>query len=471
MDKAAPVAQDGFFDLMSRMLAVFGFHDLSSFFIAFIFLIAMLAFIVSGVIFIVKTHKERKKLLNKIVEEVQNEALKKHIEKPQEKAPEPAPKPSIVEKKAEPIKEPQPLKVAPASVPVPPVVQEIKEEPRALSLPEPEREEPKIETVLASPQPIVVEEAPEKAPAESAGPDYNAVLKNTREGFMQKLWRLFSASPSISEADFDELESILFTADIGTKTAQKLLDTLRERVRAAKNADKAFLEKALKEEMLKTFASAKSQLDKPEARPKVIMFVGVNGAGKTTSIAKFGAKLKASGHSVIFAAGDTFRAAAVEQLSVWGDRIGVEVIKGAEKADSASVLFDAVKKGEKLGVELVLCDTAGRLHTKSELMDELAKVHRVLAKAHPGAPHEVFLVIDATMGQNAISQAREFSMASPLSGIILSKLDGTAKGGVALGIVDELKVPIRYIGVGEKVSDLQEFDAAAFVEALFFQPS
>jgi fused signal recognition particle receptor len=206
---------------------------------------------------------------------------------------------------------------------------------------------------------------------------------------------------------------------------------------------------------------------KVNAKPNVILFVGVNGAGKTTSIGKFGHMLKSQGKKVVLGAGDTFRAAAVAQLKIWATRIGAEFIEGKEGSDPASVLFEAVTKAKNIDADYVLCDTAGRLHSKISLMDELKKTTRVLNKAMEGAPHEIYLVIDATMGQNAMAQAREFMQAIPLSGVILSKLDGTAKGGVAIGIVDELKTPISYVGIGESANDFKQFDASEFVEALF----
>lgn len=320
-----------------------------------------------------------------------------------------------------------------------------------------EKSHPVLPEVVSVPH---LDEAPKKA--------LGTALRNTRGGFMAKLASLFSRGSTISDEDFEELEAILFTADIGAKTAQKLLDAVRARVKAAKLQDKSAIRQALKEEMRAVFDRAPSkEAFVPVAEPTVYMFVGVNGAGKTTSIGKLGAQMAASGKKVYFGAGDTFRAAAVMQLSIWGERSHIPVVTGKENADSAAVLFDAIAQAKAANADAIFCDTAGRLHTKVGLMDELKKVHRVLGKAQAGAPHEVFLVIDATMGQNAIAQAREFAEATPLTGVVLSKLDGTAKGGVALGIVDELGVPIRFVGVGEGRDDLRPFDADEFVEALF----
>ncbi len=206
---------------------------------------------------------------------------------------------------------------------------------------------------------------------------------------------------------------------------------------------------------------------KLKGKPTVVMLVGVNGAGKTTTIGKLASKLKAQGKKVVLGAGDTFRAAAVQQLEVWGERESAQVVKGKEGADPSSVLFEAVNKAKEAGADVVLCDTAGRLHTKVNLMEELTKVHKTLGKALDGAPHETLLVLDATNGQNALQQAKMFQEAITLTGVVLTKLDGTAKGGVVLAIADELKLPVRYIGIGERPADLREFDPDEFIEALF----
>lgn len=294
-----------------------------------------------------------------------------------------------------------------------------------------------------------------------------AALKGTRSGFMAKLSSIFSRGRTLSDEDFEEMEAILFTSDIGARTAQKLLDAMRKRVAQEKLSEKDAIKSALKEEMRSLFNQVENRELELDKSPAVFMFVGVNGVGKTTTIGKLGTQLAHEGKKIIFGAGDTFRAAAVTQLSIWGERAGIFVTKGKENADSASVLFDAINEAREQKADVVLCDTAGRLHTKTGLMDELKKVYRVMGKAQAQAPHEVFLVIDATMGQNAIAQAREFAEATPLTGVILTKLDGTAKGGVVLGIVDELRVPIRYIGIGEAPDDLRPFNADDFIEALF----
>jgi fused signal recognition particle receptor len=432
----------GIIGTLEQMVKILGFHDLGSFLIASIFGILALAFVISMVVFFAKKRKERKAELLKVVHEVQKE-LEKGRDHEWEEHKVTKIEPLPVEKK--------PIEKAP------------KIEVRAQA-PEPKIAEPKAPLKVEI-KPIIEKEEPEVAPlvekkSEEQKSSLGSALKNTRGGFIQKLGQLFSKNQQISDQDFEEMESILFTADIGAKTAQKLLDGLKGGLGKGETAMNN-----LKVEMGKIFDGAKSSAPSL-GTPQVIMFVGVNGAGKTTSIGKLGANLKNLGKTVLFAAGDTFRAAATEQLKLWGERSGIEVVSGKENADPASVLFEAIEKGKAMGVDYILCDTAGRLHTKSSLMEELAKVYRVVGKAMPGAPHEVLLVVDATMGQNAIAQAREFAQAAPLTGVVLSKLDGTAKGGVALGIVDELKVPIRYVGIGEKASDLKDFSAKEFISAL-----
>jgi fused signal recognition particle receptor len=424
----------GIFSIFEQISKMLGFHNLGSFFTASIFLIIALAFIISCVIFFIKKRKERLAHLEQVVKEIQEPKISKPLIK-QEKAE------SLVEVEVE---------------------AETKKPKEELSKTELGL---KKEVAKHIEEPVLEIVVPPKRP--DAGKELGAALKNTRLGFMEKLSRFFSRNTELSDEDFEEMEAILFTADIGAKTAQKLLDTLQQEVKKNQGSDKVCLRSILKAEMLRILESADQVKQNGHINPQVIMFVGVNGAGKTTTIGKLGARLKDQGYKVTFGAGDTFRAAAVKQLSIWGDRVGAVVVSGQENQDSASVLFDAIEKAKAEQSDYVLCDTAGRLHTKTGLMDELKKVYRVLGKAQPKAPHEVFLVIDATMGQNALTQAREFAAATPLTGVILSKLDGTAKGGMALGIVDELKVPIRYIGIGEKEMDLKDFDAKLFVDALF----
>jgi fused signal recognition particle receptor len=305
-----------------------------------------------------------------------------------------------------------------------------------------------------------------------AGRTLAAGLEKTRGGFMARLNALFSGSRTVDEAVLAHLEEVLFTADIGVKTATQLIESARERVRRKELSDPARLRAVLREDIERILAldgvvgRAEGLAIGPE-RPHVVMVVGVNGSGKTTTVGKLGAKVKQEGLSVLLGAGDTFRAAAGEQLEVWAERVGAPVVRGKEGSDPASVCFEAVKRGVEEKIDVVLCDTAGRLHTKLPLMEELKKVKRVMAKAQPGAPHEVLLVLDATNGQNAIAQARQFHESLGITGIVLTKLDGTAKGGVVIGICDELGLPVRYVGVGEKVADLRPFSPHEFVEALF----
>jgi fused signal recognition particle receptor len=311
-----------------------------------------------------------------------------------------------------------------------------------------------------------------------AGRTLAAGLEKTRGGFMSRLNALFTGGRPVDERVLAELEEVLFTADIGVRTATRLLEGARERVARKELSDPARLRAVLREDVERILAvnagaggaagpGAAAGLTVGAQRPFVVMVVGVNGSGKTTTVGKLAAQVKGGGHSVLLGAGDTFRAAAGEQLEIWADRVGAPIVRGKEGGDPASVCFEAVKKAADERIDVVLCDTAGRLHTKTPLMEELKKVKRVMAKAAEGAPHEVLLVLDATNGQNAIAQARQFHESLGVTGIVLTKLDGTAKGGVVIGICDELKLPVRYVGVGEKVPDLRPFSPHEFVEALF----
>ncbi|HET9551634.1 MAG TPA: signal recognition particle-docking protein FtsY, partial [Anaeromyxobacteraceae bacterium] len=314
-------------------------------------------------------------------------------------------------------------------------------------------------------------EAQRKKAEAEAGKTLAAGLEKTRGGFMSRLNALLGGGKALDESVLADLEEVLFTADIGVKTATKLLEAVREKVRSRALSDPEKVKEALRAEIGRILAldGAARPFEPPPGagRPWVVMVVGVNGSGKTTTIGKLAAKLRAAGHSVLLGAGDTFRAAAGEQLEIWAERVGAPIVRGKDGADPASVCFEAVQQGVASGVDVVLCDTAGRLHTKAPLMEELKKVKRVIGKAAPGAPHEVLLVLDATSGQNAIAQARQFHEALQVTGLALTKLDGTAKGGVVIGITDELALPVRWVGVGEAVGDLKPFQPAAFVEALF----
>ena len=339
----------------------------------------------------------------------------------------------------------------------------------------PEAERPKLEVVAPAERPAEkpVEKAPPvekpaKPPVEK-GKELKEGLEKTRGGFVARIGSLIGKK-QIDQAILDQLEEILFTADIGAKTSQKLFEAVKSSLsrNELKDADAVWAIIRKESEAILDRAQEKAgALDFGRARPFVLLTIGVNGVGKTTTIGKLAAKLSADGKKVILAAGDTFRAAATEQLEIWGQRTGTPIVKGKEGGDPSAVIFDAVKRAQAEGYDVVICDTAGRLHTKENLMAELEKVRRVMKKAMPDAPHETFLVLDATNGQNAIAQAATFKAAMDITGIVLTKLDGTAKGGVILGICDELQVPVRFIGIGEKVADLRPFDAHEFVSALY----
>jgi fused signal recognition particle receptor len=292
-------------------------------------------------------------------------------------------------------------------------------------------------------------------------------LSKTHQGMASKIDVLISGQKKIDDRLLEELEEILITSDIGVKTTQELLDKVTERVKRKELEDADHLKKALQEEMFLVLRQQEKPLDPSLARPFVIMVIGVNGTGKTTTISKMARKFKSLGKSVLLVAADTFRAAAIEQLEIWGQRVGCEVIKHQSGSDPSAVVFDALKAGKARGSEVIIVDTAGRLHTKVNLMEELKKVKRVMARELPNSPHEILLVLDATTGQNAISQAKMFAQELGVTGIALTKLDGTAKGGILIGISHELKIPIRYIGIGEKAEDLREFSARDFVDAIF----
>lgn len=291
-------------------------------------------------------------------------------------------------------------------------------------------------------------------------------LARTRSGWVARLGQVFSGKKEIDPALVGEIEKIMLTADIGVRTSQKLLDEIRASLGKKELADPDAVWRFLRRRTAEILTVSAPAMSFDGSRPFVLLVVGVNGSGKTTTIGKLAAKLKADGKSVLLAAGDTFRAAAVEQLEVWGARTGTPVVRGREGADPSSVVFEGVKRAAHEKVDVVIADTAGRLHTKTNLMEELQKIRRVLGKAADGAPHQTWLVIDATSGQNAIAQAQIFTQTMQVTGIVLTKLDGTAKGGVILGITDQLGIPIRYVGVGERVEDLHEFDPEEFVEAL-----
>lgn len=312
-------------------------------------------------------------------------------------------------------------------------------------------------------------EADRQKLAAEAGQVLARGLDRTRtQGFIGKLNQLFGGGGrQVDEAVLAELEEVLFTADIGVKTASRLVDVAREKARKNELGSADRIKGLIRQEVEAILALPAPKSLQGGGPPHVVMVVGVNGAGKTTTVGKLAAKLTAEGKKVVLGAGDTFRAAAAEQLDVWADRAKAELVKGADGADPGSVVFEAVKRAQAVGADVVIADTAGRLHTKAPLMEELKKVRRVLDKALPGSPHEVLLVLDATIGQNAIAQAKQFHEAVGVTALALTKLDGTAKGGVVIGISDELKLPLAWVGVGEGVEDLRPFVPGDFVKALF----
>ncbi|HTG68930.1 MAG TPA: signal recognition particle-docking protein FtsY [Candidatus Udaeobacter sp.] len=293
-------------------------------------------------------------------------------------------------------------------------------------------------------------------------------LSKTRTAFVEKVEELITRRKKIDEQFYEELEEILIGADVGVNTVMQLIDDLRVEVKKRKIEDAADLQPVLSEKLIQLMkGDDQSGLRMASSGITVILFVGVNGVGKTTTIGKLAHKFKSEGKSVLMAAGDTFRAGAIEQLEVWGQRVGVDVIKQQSGADPAAVMYDAVQAAKQRGVDVLLCDTAGRLQNKTNLMEELNKIFRVIRRELPDAPHEVLLVLDATTGQNALSQAKLFGEKSGVTGLVLTKLDGTAKGGIVIAIRNELSLPVKLVGLGEKMGDLQQFDSEQFIHALF----
>ncbi|WP_078434372.1 signal recognition particle-docking protein FtsY [Metabacillus halosaccharovorans] len=297
-------------------------------------------------------------------------------------------------------------------------------------------------------------------------------LTKTRDSFAGKMNDLVAKYRKVDEDFFEELEELLISADVGVATVMDLIDELKMEVKRRNIQDTKDVQAVISEKLIEIYEGDSddepiNKLNLEKGRLNVILFVGVNGVGKTTTIGKLAHKLKGEGNSVLLAAGDTFRAGAIEQLEVWGERVGVDVIKQSEGSDPAAVMYDAVQAAKARQVDVLLCDTAGRLQNKVNLMKELEKVKRVIEREIPGAPHEVLLVLDATTGQNAMTQAKQFSQATDVSGIVLTKLDGTAKGGIVLAIKGELDIPVKFVGLGEKMDDLQEFHTEQYVYGLF----
>jgi len=334
--------------------------------------------------------------------------------------------------------------------------------------PEPSPEPTPVPNPDPEPEPS---KEPEPVPPPNAASDApkNPLMKAlalTRSSLASRFESLFTSKVTNADHFYDELKRTLVEADINIGTVERVLQTLRGDIGQGQDLTLDSLKSALRSELSNILHSASRDVNKIGDGPHVTLFVGVNGVGKTTSIGKLAWALKNEGKTVLLGAGDTYRAAAVEQLEVWAQRTHSPIVKSTPMADPASVLFDTIKKAKDEKIDVVLCDTAGRLHTKSNLMDQLQKIVRVVSKAAPGAPHEILLVVDATTGNNALAQAKEFSEVAPLTGVILTKLDGTAKGGIAISVVDELKVPVRFVGVGEGLDDLKPFDANAYLDAV-----
>ncbi len=391
--------------------------------------------------------------------------------------PEPAPGPIPAEAPAvgeKPAVQPEPadLKAAERAESEPPAGQEA---PQATGEPAAAQEAAEVQAAApgAKPAPATEDEAiPEGAPDASPKSMFRRLqerLGKTRNSFVSQLDQLFLGKKAIDQELFDELEELLITADLGVNTTMELLDEARKRVKRGQLGDASALKALLKESMLNCITAPErdNTMVPPENGPLVVMVVGVNGVGKTTTIGKIAARMAQAGKSVLLVAGDTFRAAAIDQLKVWGERTGCEVVARKPGADPASVAFDGLDYGIAHNKDVILIDTAGRLHTSVNLMAELKKVRRVLEKRLPGAPHEILQVLDATTGQNGLSQARLFHEAVGVTCLALTKLDGTAKGGIVANISRQLKIPVRFIGIGEQIDDLRDFDAREFVEALF----
>ena len=305
--------------------------------------------------------------------------------------------------------------------------------------------------------------------AEESTEKYKEGLTKTRSGFTSKINDLVARYRKVDEDFFEDLEEILLQADVGFETVMELMDQLRFEVQRQNVRDTSNVQSVISEKLVEIYQAGEEEISELNFSDDltVILMVGVNGVGKTTTIGKLAHRFKQEGKSVMLAAGDTFRAGAIEQLDVWGQRVGVDVIKQSEGSDPAAVMYDAVRSAKSRGVDVLICDTAGRLQNKVNLMNELQKVHRVISREIPGAPHEVLLALDATTGQNALIQAQTFKEVTEVTGIVLTKLDGTAKGGIVLAIRSKLKIPVKFVGLGEQLDDLQPFDPQKYVYGLF----
>lgn len=325
---------------------------------------------------------------------------------------------------------------------------------------------PAMDMAAQSPE---IPSEPEEIPAKKMGmfSRLKAGLGKTRDSFTGKLDKLIGSGRKLDDDFFEEMEEILIQADVGVNTTLELVEQLRKAVKSNRLKDTTEVKGMLKQFMLDIMGEDSGRLAQAPTSPTVILMVGVNGVGKTTTIAKLANRLKEQGNKVILAAGDTFRAAAIDQLQIWADRVGVEMIRQGEGADPAAVVFDALAAARARRADYLIIDTAGRLHNKANLMQEISKVRRVIEREIPDAPHECLLVLDATTGQNAIAQARQFKEATGVTGLVLTKLDGTAKGGIIVAVARELDIPVKLIGIGEQMDDLRDFIPGDFIEALF----
>jgi len=406
--------------------------------------------------------KSKKGLFTKIKEAIISSPKKEEIKEKQEKEIKKAPVPKKVKRK---IKEEEPEVEEE-------VVEEIKEE-------EPEVEEEVVEEIKEEEPEVeeeVVEEIKEEEPEveEEVLEDEDSIkkgLEKTKKSFFSKLKSAIIGKSKIDEEVLDDLEEVLITSDVGVETTVKIIERIEDRVSKEKYTSVNELNNLLKDEIVKILAENSSDLDAfdvaEDAVPYVILVVGVNGVGKTTTIGKLAAQFKEGGLNVLIGAADTFRAAAVDQILMWGKKVGVDVVSHGMNTDPASVAYDTVKKAVEENYDVVIIDTAGRLHTKLNLMNELSKIKRVVQKFKEDAPHEVMLILDGSTGQNAFVQAEEFTKVTDVNSITITKLDGTAKGGVVIGITDQFKIPIKYIGVGEKIGDLKLFHKGEFVNSFF----
>lgn len=353
----------------------------------------------------------------------------------------------------------------------PAIEEPIQEEPPVIETVQEEEEVPAAELTPAAVEEEPEEEEEKKPSAWSITQKFKLGLAKTRDSFTSKVNDLVARYRKVDEDFFEELEDLLLQADVGFETVMELMDKLRYEVQRKNIKDTEGIQTIISEKLVEIYEAGEANLTELNMQPAgeltVILFVGVNGVGKTTTIGKLAHRLKSEGKSVLLAAGDTFRAGAIDQLQVWGDRVGCEVIKQSEGSDPAAVMYDAIRAAKNRGVDVLICDTAGRLQNKVNLMNELEKVHRVISREIPNAPHEVLLALDATTGQNALVQAQMFKEATNVTGIVLTKLDGTAKGGIVLAIRNKLHIPVKFVGLGEKMDDLQPFDAERYVYGLF----